>query len=151
MTGQYDSDWINGREVPQLAIREDYILTGSHACTVHVESGQFTLAGVLQGTLDVQRGATALITGTQQGTVRLASGSVVTVHGSIQGSTNVERGGILIIEAGGRLAGTLTNDGQVILRGVFGGVRVGSGELKIEGQGYIKQPTVRDGVNYYEW
>lgn len=151
MTNPYSSDWIDDREVPQLVIRDAHVLTGIHSGTVHVESGEFTLAGVLQGSLDIQRGATALITGAQQGSVSLESGSVVTVRGAIEGSTSVEAGAILIIEPGGKLAGTLTNDGSVILRGVFGGAKFGLGELKIEGQGYIKEPIIRGGVSYYEW
>ena len=151
MTNQYEGDWINEREVPQLAICEDYVLTGTHIGAVHVEGGHFTLAGVIQGSLDVQRGATVLIIGKQQGSVSLESGSVVTVHGAIEGSATVERGATLVIEAGGKLAGTLTNNGEVILRGVFGGVRTGFGIFKIEGQGYIRQPLIRDGISYYEW
>jgi|SRR5215213_2483147 len=151
MTGKYSSDWINGQEVPPLVIRDNYVLTGIHAGTVHVESGEFMLEGVLQGTLDIQRGVNALIIGTQQGSVNLEPGSMVTVSGAIEGSTNVAAGAILLIEPMGKLAGTLTNYGQVILRGVFGGAKSGSGELKIEGQGYIKQPIIRNGAHYYEW
>jgi hypothetical protein len=43
---------MNGREVPPLVIREDYVLTGIHAGSVYVESGEFTLAGVIQGSLE---------------------------------------------------------------------------------------------------
>jgi hypothetical protein len=57
----------------------------------------------------------------------------------------------LTIEASGRLGGTLTNDGLVVLRGVMGGARTGSGSLRIEGNGYIKQPIIRDGIQYFEW
>lgn len=41
--------------------------------------------------------------------------------------------------------------GAVVLRGIFGGSRSGSGELAFEGDGYEKQPKIRDGVHYYEW
>jgi len=37
------------------------------------------------------------------------------------------------------------------VRGVFGGSENGSVPLILEGRGYIKQPTVRDGMNFYEW
>jgi len=57
----------------------------------------------------------------------------------------------LVIEETGKLAGTLNNNGKVILRGVFGGARSGNGEFIVEGNGYIKQPVVRDGVSYYQW
>ncbi len=151
MTDQYPKDWMDGPEVPPLVIREDCVLTSTHAGSVYVESGQLTLAGVIQGSLNIQRGVTSFITGKQQGSVSLQSGSLVTVHGAIEGSTRVNRGATLIIEAGGKLAGALSNDGLVILRGVFGGTRDGVGEFRIEGQGRIKQHTIRDGIHYYEW
>lgn len=151
MQSRYGFDVIDGRRVPQLAISEDYVLTGFHSGTVHVESGNFTLEGTLQGTLDIQSGVTAHIAGMQQGTVSIDNGSMVTVTGTIQGTTSVSRGATLIIETGGRLAGTLDNNGEVILRGVFGGQRVGSGKLIIEEGGRIKQPTIRNGISYYEW
>lgn len=151
MTDHYANDWMDGREVPPLVIREDHVLTGTHAGSVHVESGQFTLVGVIQGSLDIQQGVSALITGTQCGSVSLESGSVVTVSGAIEGSASVDAGATLIIEAGGKLAGSLSNYGLVILRNVFGGSREGAGELRIEGQGRIRQPIIRAGINYYEW
>jgi cytoskeletal protein CcmA (bactofilin family) len=147
----YDNDWMDGEEVPPLVVREDRVLTGIHQGSVHVESGQFTLAGVIQGSLDIQSGVTAIITGAQQGSVSLESGSEVSVRGAIEGSAYVDHGATLVIEAAGRLAGSLSNYGLVILRGVFGGSQDGTGEFRIEGDGRIKQPIVRDGMNYYEW
>ena len=151
MANQYNHDWIDGRQVPPLVIHENYVLNYAHAGSVHVESGRFKLAGVLQGSLDIQSGVSAIITGTQQGSVSIASGSVVTVYGAIEGSTNVESGGTLIIEEGGKLSGSLANHGKVILRGLFGGNNIGAGELKIEDKGRIIQPIVKDGINYYEF
>lgn len=151
MKHSYEYDEIDGRLVPPLVITSDYILKGTHQGTVHVESGTLHLRGILQGTLDVQSGANAVITGEQQGTVAIASGANVAVLGAIQGTTSLERGANLVIEDSGKLAGTLANDGLVVLRGVFGGARSGSGQLRIEGKGYIKKPVVRDGIHYYEW
>lgn len=73
------------------------------------------------------------------------------VSGAIEGTTTVERGGELVVAASAKLAGTLHNDGLVIVRGVFGGAQSGTGELRLEDQGHIKQPRVRDGIHYYEW
>jgi cytoskeletal protein CcmA (bactofilin family) len=151
MTSRYDDDWIDGRRVPQLVIDRDYRLDGTHVGTVHVEAGEFTLAGVLKGTLDIQPGVSARITGSQQGTVTIGRRSTVTVTGAIEGTTTVEQDSVLIVEAGGKLAGSLTNDGQVIVRGVFGGQRRGGGKVRLEDAGYIKQPVIRDGIAYYEW
>lgn len=151
MSSEYGFDKIDGHDVPQLVISKDYVLVGTHNGTVHVEAGQFTLQGTLQGTLDIQPGVKCYITGKQQGTVTIGDRAVVSVAGAIQGTTRVNRGASLIIEAGGKLAGTLSNEGMVVIRGVFGGARTGNGELKLEGDGYIKQPKIRKGVSYYEW
>lgn len=129
----------------------DYVLTGVHEGTVHVEGGHFELRGTLQGTLSVHPGATATIAGTQQGSVHVAAGASVTVAGAIEGSTHVERRAELIVERRGKLAGSLHNDGRVIVRGIFGGARSGLGEFLLEDQGSIKQPTIRNGTRYYEW
>lgn len=148
---EYNSDWMDGREVPQLVIKEDYILVGTHPGTVHVKAGRFTLSGTIQGTLDIQPGVIANINGKQQGTVSIASEATVTVTGAIEGSTTVQRGAVLIVEAGGKVAGSLNNSGTVIVRGVFGGRQTGAGEFRLERSGYIKQPTIQGGSTYYNW
>ena len=144
MSYQDDYDWIDGRKVPQLFVEEDYTLTGVHRGTVHVESGRFILAGELRGTLNIKPKVIAEIRGTQKGTVTVGHAATVIVAGAIHGSTVVDDGATLIIEADGKLAGSLTNFGKVIVRGVFGGSQTGSGVLSVEGQGYIKQPKRRD-------
>jgi len=151
MSDKYAFDIMDGREVPTLVVTDDYTLTGTHQGGVHVEAGDFRLDGTLQGSLDLQSGVKASIRGTQQGSVAVAEGAVVLVTRAFQGSTHISRGGVVIIEATGRLAGSLTNDGEVVVRGVFGGSYVGDGRLRLEGDGYIKQSVVRDGVSYYEW
>ena len=151
MSHSYGFDVIGGDHVPQTVISTDHEIGGTHQGTVHVERGRLTLSGVLKGTLNVHRGASALIQGTQQGTVRIESGAEIIVTGTINGTASVARGARLIVEHGGRLAGTLSNDGTVIIRGIFGGARSGHGELRIEGDGVIKQPVMRDGIHFYEW
>ena len=151
LSSKYGFDFINGREVPRLVVTDGYILAGLHQGGVHVETGELTLAGTLQGSLDAQSGTRVCIRGRQQGSVSVASGAVVVVAGAIEGSVHVRRGGQVIIEAGGRLAGSLTNYGEVIVRGVFGGSYIGDGDMKLENDGYIKQPVIRDGARYYEW
>jgi cytoskeletal protein CcmA (bactofilin family) len=151
MMREYGYDVIDGRRVPQLVVTKDHVIAGIHQGTVHVEAGTLYLRGTLQGTLDVQNGAFVEVTGEQQGTVTIASGAKITVVGAIQGTTTVEPKASLVIEASGKVAGTLCNHGLVILRGVFGGAQSGAGSLCIEDNGYIKQPVVKDGINYYEW
>jgi len=148
---KYGFDIIDGNRVPQLVINGDFTITNIHEGTVHVETGCLTVEGILQGTLDVQSNAKAIINGQQHGTVIVASNSSIEVNGEIQGTTTIARSATLVIGETGKVAGTLTNDGNVILRGIFGGAQSGNGKIQIEGNGYIKQPTIRDGIHYYEW
>ena len=147
----YPNDIIDGREVPPLVVTSDHVLTGVHDGTVHVESGHFELQGRLRGTLALYVGVRATISGTQAGTVNVGPGAELVVTGAIEGTANVQGGAVVVIEARGKLAGTLHNDGRVVVRGVFGGAQSGLGELVFEGNGYEKQPTIRDGIRSYEW
>lgn len=151
MSRSYGFDMIGGRRVPQTVISTDHEITGTHQGTVHVEGGRLTLAGVIQGTLSVHTGASALIHGTQQGTLSVDAGAEVVVTGAINGTASVQHGGRLVVEDGGRLAGTLSNNGTVIIRGSFGGARSGQGEFRVEGEGVVKQPVIRNGMHVYEW
>jgi cytoskeletal protein CcmA (bactofilin family) len=56
------------------------------------------------------------------------------------------------VHAGARLAGSLANNGTVIVRGVFGGARSGRGTFRVERTGHVKQPSrAEDGSLYYDW
>lgn len=147
---QYTYDFIDGVKVPPTIITEDTIISGTHKGSIYVEKGTLTLSGTLQGSLSVQEFAKVLITGKQQGSVTINSNATVLVHGEISGSTNVMQDGIVIIEPTGKLAGSLSNDGEVIIRGVFGGSHSGN-DVLLEGSGYIKQPILRNGAYYYNW
>jgi cytoskeletal protein CcmA (bactofilin family) len=151
MHTKYEFDSIGGRSVPPLVITSDHVINDTHQGTVHVEAGTLELLGVLQGTLAIHTNASVVISGKQQGTVSLAQGTKVIVRGAIQGTVSVAQGALLIIEETGRLAGSLSNNGNVVLRGVFGGAKSGHGDMQIEGNGYIKPPIIRDGVSFYEW
>ena len=150
MNAEYPNDLIDGRGVPPLVLTRDHVL-GSHDGTVHMESGHLELRGRLTGTLSLHPGTTATISGVQAGTVSIRSGASVAVTGAIQGTTHLARGATLVIESAGRLAGTLHNDGLVIVRGVFGGAQTGSGELRLEDGGYIKEPRIIHGAHHYDW
>jgi cytoskeletal protein CcmA (bactofilin family) len=151
MRTHYGYDLFNGRKVPQLAVSGDHVIQGEHSGTVHVESGTFTLEGTLKGTLDIQDGVRAKIVGKQQGTVSVAKGATVTVTGAIEGTVSVDTGAAVVVEHGGKLAGTLRNNGLVIVRGVFGGAQTGDGELRLEEAGFVKQPVTEDGMTVYRW
>jgi cytoskeletal protein CcmA (bactofilin family) len=151
MSDEYPHDVIDGQEVPSMVVNSDHVLSGTHDGSVQVEAGYFELRGRLRGSLHLHTGATASISGVQAGSISLESGVSVRVTGAIDGSTFVDQGSTLVVEAGARLAGSLHNEGRVIVRGVFGGAQSGSGELRLEGHGCVKQPVVRDGAHYYEW
>jgi cytoskeletal protein CcmA (bactofilin family) len=151
MSTKYGVDYFDDDERPRLVVVGNYVLSGVHQGGVHVEAGEFRLHGTLEGGLDIQTGVDAVIRGRQQGSVSVAAGANVAVIGSIEGGVHIARGGELVIEPSGRLAGSLDNYGDVIIRGVFGGTTTGDRSVRLEGSGYIKQPVVRDGVNYYEW
>jgi cytoskeletal protein CcmA (bactofilin family) len=151
LSTKYGVDIFDGADRPQLVVAGDYVLSGMHKGSIHVEAGQFHLDGTHQGSLDVQTGVEVLIRGGQQGSVNVATGARVLITGSINGSAHVARGGTIIVESGGKFAGSLNNYGDVIVRGVFGGTTSGDRSVRLEGDGHIKQPLFRDGVNYYEW
>ena len=148
---EYGFDYIDNMKVPQMVIENDFTIQDKHDGTVHVEKGTLIIQGELHGTLDVQNGAKAIIIGKQQGTVSVANNAEVIIVGELHGTTNVSTYGTVIIKERGKLAGTLSNNGVVIVRGVCGGAQSGNGELILEGNGYIKQPTIKNGMNYYEW
>ena len=148
---KYGFDYIDGRDVPQTVIEDDFTIQGKHDGTVHVENGTLTIQGELHSTLDVQSGAKAIIIGKQYGTVSVANNAEIVIFGELHGTTNVSVHGTAVVEAHGKLAGTLSNNGTVIVRGVFGGAQSGHGELILEENGYIKQPVIKNGMNYYEW
>jgi hypothetical protein len=151
MDEKYLNDIIDGREVPPLVVREDYVLRETHDGTVQVEGGHFELRGRLHGTLNLQSGSRASIHGVQAGTVAVGAGVSVTVLGAIEGTASVEEGGTVLVGPNAKLAGTLHNDGLVIIQGVFGDAQSGRGELRLEGEGHIKQPRIHNGVHYYSW
>ena len=148
---EYGYDHIDGKRVPHLVITSDFTLTGVHEGTIQVEAGILTINGELRGSLNVHENAQVIIRGKQNGSISLKNGASTTVYGQLNGSSHLSSNSTVIIEERGRLAGSLTNEGKVILRGVFGGTQFGNGTISIEGNGYIKQPTKRGDSYFYEW
>jgi cytoskeletal protein CcmA (bactofilin family) len=145
-------DFINGREVPPTIVVQDHVLCGTHQGSVVVEAGAFHLVGNLQGSLSLKPGVSCLITGAQAGSVHVSARVSVIVRGRIDGPMDVDRGGEVVLERGARFAGSLHNDGLVVVRGVFGGAQSGDGELRLEDGGSIKQPTrIVNGTTVYVW
>lgn len=148
---KYEMDYINEDQIEQLVITSDYNLIGDHYGTVHVENGTLTISGELHGTIDIQNNTKVIIFGKQHGTVSLGSNALLIIHGELHGTTNFDYNSNVIVEEGGKLIGTMTNNGMVIVRGIFGGAKAGNGILVVEGNGYIKQPIMKNGISYYQW
>lgn len=149
---KYGYDIINGEKTPQLVITEDYEISGRHSGTVHVENGILFISGQLSGTLVVHEDANVIIgiDGKQGGTVTLYEGATVQIKGSLSGTTFIQSEAKIIIEENAKMTGTTTNNGLVVIRGEFGGATSGNGEFKMEGNGYIKKPNIRNGIHYYD-
>ncbi len=147
----YEPDWIDGRPVPPRIVKADAVISGTHTGTVHIDAGRLTLRGTLRGTLVVHPGAEVVIHATQAGSVDVQEAASVIVLGALDCETRVERGASVIVEPTGRLAGGLTNEDRVVVRGVFGGSRTGGGEFLLEGAGRIKRPELIDGIPTYIW
>jgi cytoskeletal protein CcmA (bactofilin family) len=143
----------HGVQVPPIVITSDYVLTGVHNVPVIVEAGKLQVTGTVNGSLRLSSNTTTTIKGTVNGSVHLENASTVIVTGSLNGSLHTNYGATAIVERTGKLAGSIHNEGTIIIRGVFGGSGFGSGELRYEDGGYEKQPTTitADGTRTYNW
>lgn len=144
-------DIIDGIRVPGLTLTQNQVLYGTHQGSITVSGCTLVIRGTLQGSLSVENGGEVLIEGTQQGSTNLSGNSRVEISGKCQGSTNICTGSEVIVQTSGKLGGSMNNNGQLIIRGVFGGAYNGSGHTFVEGDGYIKEPRVENGVHYYDW
>ena len=148
---EYAYDYIDGKHVPPLVITQDTTINGTHNGSVHLENGCLTITGTLNGSLNVQSNTKAIIFGTQNGSVSIDDNALIVVNGSLNGSTHISKYATVVVEKDGKLAGSLSNNGKLIIRGVFGGSKSGHGEVILEGNGYIKQPTIKNDASSYEW
>lgn len=144
-------DITDGQKVAQTNISQDYVLDGTHKGTINVLNGQLTVIGCLMGSLNITSGATAVIVGEVKGSTVVESGSHITILGALNGSAVVQDDAYILVEETGKLAGALVNQGTVIVRGVFGGSQIGDGEIILDGNGYIKNPVIKNGISHYDW
>ena len=146
----YGYDIIDGKKIAHTVIENDYKLERKHIGTVHVVNCELIIYGELHGTLDVQQNAKVIIEGKQHGSTYIDNDAQIVINGELHGSTYVKSNGVITIENAGKMMGSLNNHGTVVVKGVFSGSQTGSGSLLLKGNGYIKQPIVRNGINYYE-
>lgn len=146
-----DYDIIDGVRKPHLTVRSDASIEGEHQGSVRVISAALSITGRLNGSLSLEDKAAVHIAGQHNGSLYVSEGARAEISGKANGSCRIERGATVVLNEGGRLAGSLSNDGTLIVRGEFGGAVSGFGEVLVEGRGRIKEPTMKDGINYYEW
>ncbi|MDH2244431.1 hypothetical protein N5J70_21045 [Pseudomonas sp. GD03909] len=144
-------DIIDGMRVPRTILTTNQILSGRHQGSITVIGCTLVINGTLQGSLSVESGGEVLVEGTQQGSTNVSGNSRVEVSGKCQGSTNIGPGSEVLIQPSGKLQGSMNNNGKLIVRGEFGGAYSGQGDISVEGDGYIKQPRIENGVHYYDW
>lgn len=80
-----------------------------------------TWSGHTQFAVTVATGATLAISGTHEGSVTIDSLGTVIVTGDIVGPIEIRVAGTLVIEEGGRVAGSISNFGSVTNRGLRAG------------------------------
>jgi hypothetical protein len=145
-------DIIAGVETPQTIVSAARTLTDLHKGTVIVDrGGHLTVAGMLQGTLDVLPGASARIVGVEQGTVHVGREATLDVNGMIQGTVGIEAGGSMRVHPAGQVQGSIANQGSIENHGSRGGPVSGEGSLIDMPGSRVVQPRIKDGVHFYDW
>lgn len=144
-------DIIDGKRVPGKILTENQTLLGTHQGSITVRNCTLVISGALHGSLSVEGGGNVLIEGTHKGSTSVSEKSLIKIFGKCQGSMNIGPFSQVVIQPSGMLQGSINNNGKMIIRGVFGGACSGRGETSVEGNGYIKQPRIENGVHYYDW
>lgn len=144
-------DIIDGKRVPGTILTENQTLSDTHRGSITVRGCTLVIKGALHGSLSVEYGGNVIIEGVHQGSIGVSDKSRIEVFGTSQGSTNIGPGSQVLIHPSGKLQGSIKNNGKLIIRGVFGGSCSGGGDTSVEGDGYIKQPRIENGVHYYDW
>ncbi len=109
--------------------------------------------GVIQGSVEIKSPANVDLRGSIQGSTTVESGARLVITGAQQGSVTVRPGAHVLVEPTGKLTGSLWNDGQVVVRGVFAGSQAGMAQIELEGAGWIRPPDeiLPDGTHVYRW
>lgn len=144
-------DIIDGKRVPGLEVTEDQVLRGSHRGSISVIGCTLTITGEHHGSLSVNRKGYVVVEGSHHGSTSVSDSSTFEIVGSNHGSTSVAAGSLVIVQPSGTLAGSMNNNGRLIIRGVFGGACSGTGDQVLEGAGCVKQARIKDGIHYYDW
>lgn len=143
-------DIIDGRRVPGTVISSDQVITGTHRGSLRIEGCAVVIIGVVHGSVSVSQSATLDLEGTIHGSTSVSSGGLINISGKLHGSTSIAANARVIIEPSGSLSGSMSNNGDLLIHGVFGGAYSGRGTIRTEGAGYIKQPRIENGVHYYD-
>lgn len=143
-------DIIDGQRVPGAVISSDQVITGTHRGSLRIEGCAVVIIGEVHGSVSVSQGATLGLEGTLHGSTSVSDGGLISISGRLYGSISIDATSKVIIEPSGSLSGSMSNNGDLLIRGVFGGAYSGRGMIRTEGAGYIKQPRIENGVHYYD-
>ena len=86
-----------------------------------LDGGTLIVGGTHVGAVVLEGGGTLLVRGTLRGPVDVGSLATATVTGDLVGSADIRVAGTLVVEAGGRLAGAITNYGSFTNHGMRSG------------------------------
>ncbi|CAN5381958.1 hypothetical protein BH11ACT5_BH11ACT5_26490 [soil metagenome] len=95
--------------------------TTSGSVTV-VDGGTLVVGGTHDGAVVLEGGAALLVQGVLRGPLDVGSLASATVKGDLVGSVDIRVAGTLVVEAGGRLAGSVTNYGSFTNHGLRSGL-----------------------------
>ncbi|MCU1409692.1 MAG: hypothetical protein JWR04_399 [Rhodoglobus sp.] len=97
-------------------------LAGTTTGSVTVlDGGTLIVGGTHDGSVVVEGGGTLLVQGALRGAVEVGSLATATVSGDLVGKVEIRIAGTLAVEAGGRLAGPVTNYGSFTNHGMRSG------------------------------
>ena len=142
---------VDGRKVPFTVITSDQSLDGVHKTGFEIVGCTVVVNGKIQGSIAMINGSVVSVNGINQGSISVSGGSRLSVYGESQGSLSISRDSVVVIERGGRIAGSIHNNGTLIIRGGFAGSYSGTGKHAVQDDGYVVRPRVENGINYYEW
>jgi len=129
-------------------VTEYTTLAGESSGSVTVaDGGTLVVGGAHNGAVVVEGGGTLQITGALHGPVEICSLATATVSGDLVGKVDIRIAGTLVVEAGGRLAGPVTNYGSFTNHGVRSGPV--EGRSPDDQEGSVEVEPVHPGVYNY--
>lgn len=139
-------------EPEEIVVSEDTLISGMHNGSVTVDAATLVIRGTVSGSLAVNNGARVVIEtrGMVNGSTAVSGGSVVEVRGGLHGSTHIEAGSQLTVAAGGTVAGSMHNEGRVIVQGRIAGTHRGHAAEMLPGSRRVEPTIAPDGTHRFD-